>query len=71
VPRNHPFARDVAVADKLKVCTIGYAVIAVALVLFVQATNVYPQLLLGRLLFSVGGSAVSTMVTAERLSHRS
>lgn len=45
-------------------CTIGYAVIAVALVLFVQATNVYPQLLLGRLLFSVGGSAVSTMVTA-------
>lgn len=35
-----------------------------ALVLFVQATNVYPQLLLGRLLFSVGGSAVSTMVTA-------
>lgn len=32
--------------------------------LFVQAKNVYPQLLLGRLLFSLGGSAVSTMVTA-------
>ncbi|KAJ5085731.1 hypothetical protein N7532_010502 [Penicillium argentinense] len=46
------------------VCTVGYAVIAVALVLFVQAKNVYPQLLLGRLLFSIGGSAVSTMVTA-------
>ncbi|KAJ5157635.1 uncharacterized protein N7482_008735 [Penicillium canariense] len=46
------------------VCAIGYAVIALALVLFVQATNVYPQLLLGRLLFSIGGSAVSTMVTA-------
>ncbi|KAJ6015418.1 hypothetical protein N7540_010009 [Penicillium herquei] len=46
------------------VCTIGYAIIALALVLFVQATNVYPQLLLGRLLFSLGGSAVSTMVTA-------
>jgi MFS family permease len=61
---DHPFARDVVVADMIKVCTIGYAVIAVALVLFVQATNVYPQLLLGRLLFSVGGSAVSTMVTA-------
>lgn len=45
-------------------CTIGYAIIALALVLFVQATNVYPQLLLGRLLFSLGGSAVSTMVTA-------
>jgi hypothetical protein len=36
----------------------------VALVLFVQASNVYPGLLLGRLLFSLGGSAVSTMVTA-------
>ncbi|EPS31369.1 hypothetical protein PDE_06324 [Penicillium oxalicum 114-2] len=46
------------------VCTIGYAVIAVALILFVQAKNVYPQLLLGRLFFSVGGAAVSTMVTA-------
>lgn len=45
-------------------CTVGYAVIALALVLFVQATNIYPQLLLGRLLFSIGGSAVSTMVTA-------
>lgn len=45
-------------------CTVGYVIIALALVLFVQATNVYPQLLLGRLLFSLGGSAVSTMVTA-------
>jgi len=43
---------------------VGYAIIALSLVLFVQATNVYPQLLLGRLLFSLGGSAVSTMVTA-------
>ena len=32
--------------------------------LFVQATNVYPQLLLGRLFFSLGGAAASTMVTA-------
>ncbi|KAJ5306709.1 hypothetical protein N7508_005724 [Penicillium antarcticum] len=46
------------------VCTAGYAIVALALVLFVQATNIYPQLLLGRLLFSIGGSAVSTMVTA-------
>ncbi|CAG8122126.1 unnamed protein product [Penicillium nalgiovense] len=46
------------------VCTAGYAIVALALVVFVQATNVYPQLLLGRLLFSIGGSAVSTMVTA-------
>ncbi|RDH31668.1 major facilitator superfamily domain-containing protein [Aspergillus welwitschiae] len=46
------------------VCTTGYAIVALALVLFVQAKNVYPQLLLGRLLFSLGGAAVSTMVTA-------
>ncbi|RHZ61138.1 putative MFS transporter [Aspergillus thermomutatus] len=46
------------------VCVIGYGIIAVALVAFVQASNVYPQLLLGRLFFSLGGSAVSTMVTA-------
>lgn len=45
-------------------CTAGYIIIAVALVVFVQAQNVYPQLLLGRLLFSIGGAAVSTMVTA-------
>ena len=42
----------------------GYGIIAVALVVLVQSKNVYPQLLLGRLLFSIGGSAVSTMVTA-------
>ncbi|KAJ5971207.1 uncharacterized protein N7479_001125 [Penicillium vulpinum] len=46
------------------VCTAGYAIVALALVVFVQATNIYPQLLFGRLLFSIGGSAVSTMVTA-------
>ncbi|OJD24253.1 hypothetical protein ACJ73_04390 [Blastomyces percursus] len=46
------------------VCTVGYLIIALALALFVQAKNVYPELLLGRLLFSLGGSAVTTMVTA-------
>ena len=46
------------------VCVLGYLIIAMALVLFVQAHNVYPQLLLGRLLFSLGGAAASTMVTA-------
>ncbi|KAF7116235.1 hypothetical protein CNMCM5793_004311 [Aspergillus hiratsukae] len=46
------------------VCVIGYGIIAVSLIVFVQARNVYPQLLLGRLFFSLGGSAVSTMVTA-------
>ena len=43
---------------------MGYAIVALSLVLIVQAKNVYPQLLLGRLLFSLGGAAVSTMVTA-------
>ncbi|KAE8382236.1 MFS transporter [Aspergillus bertholletiae] len=46
------------------VCVAGYGIIAIALVVLVQAKNIYPQLLLGRLLFSIGGSAVSTMVTA-------
>jgi hypothetical protein len=46
------------------VCVLGYAIIGIALVLFVQAKDVYPQLLLGRLFFSLGGSAASTMVTA-------
>jgi MFS family permease len=41
--------RNVAVA--------GYAVVGVSLFVFVQARNVYPELLLGRLLFSVGGAA--------------
>ncbi|PGH16354.1 hypothetical protein AJ80_05203 [Polytolypa hystricis UAMH7299] len=46
------------------VCTAGYAIISLSLVLLVQAKSLYPGLLLGRLLFSLGGSAASTMVTA-------
>ena len=46
------------------VCVAGYLLVAIALVIFVQCKNVYPQLLLGRLLFSLGGAAVATMVTA-------
>ncbi|KIX98781.1 uncharacterized protein Z520_05242 [Fonsecaea multimorphosa CBS 102226] len=46
------------------VCVAGYLIICLALVLFVQAKNVYPQLLLARLFFSLGGAAASTMVTA-------
>ena len=42
----------------------GYIVIGLALFVFVQSKNVYPQLLLARLFFSLGGSATSTMVTA-------
>ncbi|TQV96720.1 hypothetical protein V2A60_000636 [Cordyceps javanica] len=55
------------VSDRLGVrwvATIGYTIIAAALALFVQAKNVYPQLLLARILFAVGASASATMVTA-------
>ena len=48
----------------LQVCVLGYTIIALALVLFVQAHNVFPQLLLARMFFSIGGAASSTMVTA-------
>ncbi|KAM0241279.1 hypothetical protein ACHAPO_002084 [Fusarium lateritium] len=55
------------VSDRLGVrwvAVIGYAIIGLSLALFVQATNVYPQLLLARVLFAVGASAAATMVTA-------
>ena len=47
-----------------QVCALGYAIISLALLLLVQSRNVYPDLLLARLLFSLGGSATATMVTA-------
>ncbi|CZS95797.1 hypothetical protein WAI453_001617 [Rhynchosporium graminicola] len=46
------------------VCVAGYTIVGLALFVFVQARNVYPQLLLARVLFSVGGAATATMVTA-------
>ncbi|KAH8815796.1 MFS transporter-like protein [Xylogone sp. PMI_703] len=46
------------------VCAIGYAIVGISLILFVQADDVYPQLLLARVLFSIGGAATATMVTA-------
>jgi MFS family permease len=39
------------------VAVVGYMIVGVALWIFVQAKNVYPQLLLARILFSLGGSA--------------
>ena len=39
------------------VCTLGYGIVGISLLLLVQSTNVYPQLLLARLGFSVGGAA--------------
>lgn len=46
------------------VCVCGYTIVGLSLLLFVQARNVYPQLLFARLFFSVGGAATTTMVTA-------
>lgn len=47
------------------VSVIGYTIIGVSLMVLVQAKNVYPQLLLARMFFSLGGSAAATMVTAS------
>ncbi|KAI4911657.1 hypothetical protein J4E90_006474 [Alternaria incomplexa] len=46
------------------VAVMGYSIVGVALWVLVQARNVYPELLLARVLFSLGGSATATMVTA-------
>ncbi|POS83674.1 hypothetical protein EPUL_004585 [Erysiphe pulchra] len=45
------------------VCVAGYIIIGASLFIFVQARNVYPQLLFARALFSIGGAATATMVT--------
>ena len=49
------------VSDRLGVrwvAVIGYLIVGLALVIFVQAKNVYPQLLLARIFFALGASAV-------------
>ncbi|KAI0552972.1 hypothetical protein F4679DRAFT_533177 [Xylaria curta] len=46
------------------VAVLGYTVIAVSLVVFVQCRNVYPALILARILFAIGATAAATMVTA-------
>ncbi len=48
------------VSDRLGVrwvCFLGYCIVGLSLVVFVQARDVYPQLLIARLGFSVGGAA--------------
>merc|ERR1712070_1312567 len=47
-----------------RVAVTGYIIVGASLILLVKSTNVYPELLLGRLGFSLGGAACSTMVTA-------
>lgn len=46
------------------VAVVGYCIVGLSLICLVQSSNVYPDLLVGRLMFSVGGAACSTMVTA-------
>lgn len=46
------------------VAVLGYAIVGISLVGLVQSNNVFPELLMGRLGFSLGGAACSTMVTA-------
>jgi MFS family permease len=48
------------VSDRLGVrwvAVLGYSTIGLALLLFVEARNVYPQLLLARILFAAGATA--------------
>ncbi|KKF92545.1 Major Facilitator Superfamily protein [Ceratocystis platani] len=55
------------VSDRLGVrwvAVLGYVIVGIALVVFVQARNVYPQLLLARVFFALGATACATMVTA-------
>lgn len=54
-------------SDRIGVRTVavaGYCIVALSLACLVQSTNVYPELLLGRMVFSVGAAACTTMVTA-------
>lgn len=46
------------------VAVLGYVIVGISLVTLVQSNTVFPELLLGRLAFSLGGAACSTMVTA-------
>eukprot|EP00842_Homolaphlyctis_polyrhiza_P004822 jgi/Hompol1/5340/HPOL_001235-RA len=51
-------------AGRHSVYAAGYLFIGVSLILYPLATNVYPQLLIYRLVFSLGGAAVSSMLAA-------
>ncbi|CAI6335775.1 unnamed protein product [Periconia digitata] len=54
-------------SDRVGVRTVvvcGYSIIGLSLFVFMTAKRVYPDLLLARLLFSLGATATATMVTA-------
>jgi len=46
------------------VASMGYLAIAVSLILAVELKSVYPGLIIGRIVFSLGAAAVTTMVSA-------
>jgi MFS family permease len=46
------------------VAVLGYLIVGTSLAVFVQARNVYPELLLGRMFFALGAAATAIMVTA-------
>src|SRR5690349_1720174 len=46
------------------VYSLGFLTMAIALASYTFAKNLYPQLLIIRLIFAVGGAASSSMVTA-------
>ena len=46
------------------VAVAGYCVIGLSLICLVQSAHVYPDLIIWRMVFSIGGAACTTMVTA-------
>ncbi|KAF2155980.1 MFS general substrate transporter [Myriangium duriaei CBS 260.36] len=46
------------------VAVAGYCVIGLSLICLVQSAHVYPDLVIWRMVFSIGGAACTTMVTA-------
>ena len=55
------------VSDRIGVRTVavvGYCIVGLSLICLVKSENVYPELLAGRLAFSIGAAACTTMVTA-------
>ncbi|KAI0847906.1 hypothetical protein F5Y00DRAFT_240014 [Daldinia vernicosa] len=55
------------VSDRLGVrwvAVLGYGIIAISLFCFVQARDVYPDLVIARIAFALGATAAATMVTA-------
>jgi len=56
-------------SDRIGVRTVavfGYCIVGISLIGLVQSENVYPELLVGRLGFSLGGAACSTVSATGR-----